>query len=96
MGENSDIREPTEDEVIGKVEDTLGANRLSIACTDGEIRVCRIPGKMQKSEWIRTGDYVLVEPWSWQEEKADVTHRYSNQVSDEVEELDEFDTDLDV
>jgi len=37
----------------------------------------RIPGKMKKRIWIREGDVVIVVPWSFQDEKADVVWRYT-------------------
>jgi len=56
----------------------LGANRLKVRCMDGKIRTARIPGKMKKRIWIREGDVVIVVPWSFQDEKADVVWRYTS------------------
>jgi translation initiation factor 1A len=39
--------------------------------------MCRIRGKMKKRTWIREGDTVIVVPWSFQDEKGDVTWRYT-------------------
>ncbi len=72
----SDIRMPDDDEVFAEVTNMLGANRVTVRCADGVERTARIPGKMQKRIWIREGDIVLVEPWEWQDEKADITWRY--------------------
>ncbi len=44
---------------------------------DGVVRLTRIPGKMKKSTWIRERDVVIVVPWSFQNEKADVVWKYS-------------------
>lgn len=82
-----------DDEVFGRVTSMLGANRVLVVCSDAEERTCRIPGRMQKKEWIREDDLVVVEPWSWQDEKGDVVHRYTNRKAKEVEEaglLDDF------
>ena len=82
-----------DDEVFGRVSDMLGANRVLVVCSDAEERTCRIPGRMQKKEWIREDDLVVVEPWDWQDEKGDVVYRYTNRVAKKVEEaglLDEF------
>ena len=46
----------------------------------------RIPGKMQKRIWIREDDVVLVEPWDWQDEKADITWRYEKPDADQLRE----------
>lgn len=66
-------------EVLGFVESMLGANRIRVRCMDGVVRIGRIPGKMKKRTWIREGDVVIVVPWSFQDEKADVKWRYWGQ-----------------
>ena len=55
----------------------LGANHVVVQCTDGVTRMCRIPGKIKKRIWIREGDVVIVVPWEFQDEKADVIWRYT-------------------
>ncbi|MDS0256750.1 translation initiation factor eIF-1A [Thermoplasmatales archaeon AK] len=64
-------------EMFGVVEKLAGASRLSVMCEDGFTRTCRIPGKMKKRMWIREGDLVIVKPWPFQNEKADVVFRYT-------------------
>jgi len=64
-------------EVFGYVDTLLGSNRLRVRCLDGKVRMGRIPGKMKKRIWIREGDVVIVIPWSFQDEKADVVWRYT-------------------
>ena len=64
-------------EVFGYVESLLGSNRLMVRCLDGKERMARIPGKMKKRIWIREGDVVIVVPWDFQDEKADVVWRYT-------------------
>jgi translation initiation factor 1A len=39
--------------------------------------MARIPGKMKKRMWIREGDLIIIRPWSFQDEKADVVWRYT-------------------
>jgi translation initiation factor 1A len=39
--------------------------------------MARIPGKMKKRIWIREGDVVIIIPWDFQNEKADVVWRYT-------------------
>ncbi len=82
---DSNLRLPDDDEVLGIVESMLGANRLKVRCMDGETRTARIPGRMKKRVWINEGDVVLVEPWDWQDEKADVKWRYDSQEADQLE-----------
>jgi translation initiation factor 1A len=77
-----DIRMPDDDELFAIVEQMLGANRVRVRCADGTERTARIPGKMQKRIWIREDDVVLVEPWDWQDEKADIAWRYEKAEAD--------------
>ncbi|WP_331235518.1 translation initiation factor eIF-1A [Natronorarus salvus] len=87
MSENEgrrSLRMPEEGEVFAEVTDMLGANRVAVRCADGTERTARIPGRMRKRVWIREGDVVLVEPWDWQDEKADVTWRYEKADADQL------------
>jgi len=67
------------------VETRLGANRLKVRCFDGKERMARIPGKMKKRIWIRENDVVIVVPWDFQDEKADVVWRYTRPQADYLE-----------
>lgn len=76
--EISRIRTPRQTEVLGVVEQMLGADKLRVKCDDGNIRICRIPGKLRKRTWIKTGDLVLVEPWKAQtKERGNIAFRYT-------------------
>ena len=79
-----DLRMPDDGEVFAEVTDMLGANRVTVRCADGVERTARIPGRMQKRVWIREDDLVLVEPWDWQDEKADIVHRYEQSEADQL------------
>lgn len=83
-GGRKDLRMPDENEVFAVVENMLGANRVRVRCADGKERTARIPGRMQKRIWIREGDVVLVEPWDWQDEKADISWRYEKADADQL------------
>ena len=85
-GTHKDLRMPEEGEVFAVVEEMLGANRVRVRCADGKERTARIPGRMQKRVWIRQDDVVVVEPWDWQDEKADVVWRYDKQDADRLRE----------
>jgi len=77
--ELSKIRIPRQGEVFGSVEAMLGGDRVRVTCDDGNIRICRIPGRLRKRIWIRVGDLVLIEPWKVQtNERGDVIFRYSS------------------
>ena len=71
------IRLPKGKETLGIVDQRLGAGRLRVRCLDGNVRVCRIPGRMKRYLWVRENDIVLVEPWEYShEEKGDVIYKY--------------------
>jgi translation initiation factor 1A len=77
------VRLPRKGQLLGEVEQLLGDRRMSIRCTDGHTRLCRIPGKIRKRIWIKEGNIVLVEPWEVQtKERGDILWRYTNQQAD--------------
>jgi len=65
-------------EMFGIVESMMGAGHIMVRCEDGKERLARIPGKMRKKIWIREGDVVIIVPWSFQDDRADVVWRYTN------------------
>ena len=79
------VRIPRGKEILGIVDNMLGANRLSVRCLDGKTRLGRIPGKMKKRIWIRRGDIVIIVPWEFQDDKADVIWRYTSPQADWLE-----------
>ncbi len=64
-------------EMFGIADQLLGASHIKVMCQDGVSRLARIRGKLRKRMWIRAGDLVIVRPWEFQDEKADVVHRYT-------------------
>ena len=77
--EVSRIRIPRQGEVLGTVEQMLGADKVKVNCDDNNVRVCRIPGRLRKRVWIKPNDLVLVEPWIVQtNERADIIFRYTS------------------
>jgi len=75
--EIKDVRVPIEGEVLGVVERMVGNDKLVVNCTDGKTRLARIRGKFKKKVWIRNGDIVLVAPWDFQDDRADIVWRYN-------------------
>lgn len=55
----------------------MGANHIRVRCSDGVTRLGRIKGKMKKRAWIREGDIIIIVPWSFQDDKCDITYRYT-------------------
>ena len=71
------VRTPKGREVLGILEQRLGASRMRVRCLDGNTRVCRIPGRLKRRLWVREGDVVLVEPWELGgTEKGDILYKY--------------------
>ena len=67
---------PEKGELLGKVLKISGGNQVLVKCADGETRQCRIRGKMKRRMWIREDDVVLVAPWDFDNQKADILWRY--------------------
>jgi len=71
------VRMPREKEVLGILEQRLGASRNRVRCFDGRSRICRIPGKLKRRLWVRENDIVLVEPWEFGgDDKGDIIFKY--------------------
>ena len=70
-------RLPKEGEVLGIVDQRLGAGRLRVRCLDGKERVCRIPGRLKRFLWVRENDIVLIQQWEYESDtKGDVIFKY--------------------
>ncbi len=68
--------DPTLKEMFAIADELLGASKMIVMCEDGKSRMARIPGKMKRRMWIKPGDLIIVKPWDFQDEKADVKYRY--------------------
>ena len=72
------VRTPKNNEVLGIVEQRVGANRMIVKCLDGKQRNCRIPGALRRRLWIRPEDAVIVKPWEFESDKrGDVIFKYT-------------------
>ncbi|MDP7081494.1 MAG: translation initiation factor eIF-1A [Candidatus Undinarchaeales archaeon] len=70
-------RVPDDNELIGIVQQRLGNKKMQIMCSDGKLRLTRVPGSKRRL-WVREGDFVVVQPWSIQSDtRGDVVHRYT-------------------
>ncbi len=54
-----------------------GASHIEVVCEDGVSRMGRIKGKHRKRMWVKEGDLLIVKPWDFQPEKADILYRYN-------------------
>ena len=64
-------------EMFAIADQILGGRRIRAVCADGETRLARIPGKMRRRQWVREGDLIIIQPWDFQDSKADVRMRYT-------------------
>ena len=72
------VRLPKEGEVLGTVIQSVGGGRIQVDCQDGQERLCRIPGKIRRRLWVRSGDIVVTKPWAINgETRADIVWRYN-------------------
>ncbi len=67
---------PQQGELLGRVIKLVGGDNIIVKCTDGQVRTCRIRGKIKRRMWIRDNDLVLVAPWDFQSQRADIIWRY--------------------
>lgn len=66
-----------EGQEYGVVTKMLGNGRLEAYCYDGKTRMCHIRGKMRKKVWVNQSDTVLIGLRDYQDDKADVIHKYN-------------------
>jgi translation initiation factor 1A len=79
QAEISRIRMPRNNETLGIVEQRLGGSRMRVRCLDSHTRICRIPGRLKRSLWVRETNIVIAEPWEHGgDEKGDIIYKYTN------------------
>jgi translation initiation factor 1A len=72
----SRVRLPRGREVIGMVVQRYGGNKMEVRGSDGKTRNGRVPGRYKRRMWLRPGDFVIIEPWEDDDEKADIVFQY--------------------
>ena len=70
------VRMPRQGQFIGIVVQRLGGNRMFVKSTDNKIRNCRVPGRFSRKFWLRAGNFVMIEPWPDDDNKADIVYQY--------------------
>ncbi len=71
------VKLPRGNQTLGILEQRLGGSRMRVRCLDGKNRICRIPGRLKRSLWVREGDVLLIEPWELGgDKKGDVIFKY--------------------
>jgi len=73
------VKMPWNNQSFGLVDQRLGGSRMRVRCLDGKTRICRIPGRLKRSLWVREGNIVIVEPWELGgDAKGDIIYKYTN------------------
>ena len=68
---------PRDGQVLGVCDQRLGGSHLRVRCLDGKTRICRIPGRLKRTLWVRENDVLLIEPWELGgDAKGDVVFKY--------------------
>ncbi|MBU1135926.1 MAG: translation initiation factor eIF-1A [Nanoarchaeota archaeon] len=76
------VKMPRGREILGIIEQRVGAARILVRCIDGKTRNCRVPGRLRRKLWLREGDIVILEPWEFDDGKGDVLFKYHlNQIN---------------
>ena len=71
------VRIPKSGEILGIVQQRLGGSRMRVSCLDGKERICRIPGRLRRSLWVRESNVVIIQPWELGgDTKGDVIYKY--------------------
>ena len=68
-----------EGQAYARVEKMLGGGHCELFCFDGRTRLGRIAGRMRHKKTkvkVNAGDIVIVEPWSFQDDKCEIIHKY--------------------
>jgi translation initiation factor 1A len=71
------VKLPRGREVLGILDQRVGASRMLVKCLDAKTRNCKVPGRLRRKLWLREGDIILVEPWEFDDEKGDVIFKYN-------------------
>jgi initiation factor 1A len=69
--------EKKEGQDYAQVKRALGNLRVEALCSDGKTRLCIVPGHMKKKQWVNQGDIVLINLRDYQDDKADISLRYT-------------------
>lgn len=69
----------TDGQEYAQVLKMLGDGRVEAYCFDGVKRICIIRGKMKKRVWIKQNDIVLVGLRDYQDDKADIISKYTEE-----------------
>ncbi|ODQ65328.1 nucleic acid-binding protein [Nadsonia fulvescens var. elongata DSM 6958] len=66
-----------EGQEYAQVTKMLGNGRVACSCFDNTNRLGQIRGKLRKKVWINQGDIILLSLRDFEDDKADVVHKYN-------------------
>jgi translation initiation factor 1A len=81
-------------EILDQVIKLIREYNIIVKHTNGKGRTCSIRGKSKRRTSIRDNDLVLVAPWNFQSDSADIIWRYIAAHADKVEKDDGYLADL--
>ena len=79
-----------EEQEYAQITKILGNCRFEAYCFDGKTRLCHVRGKFRKRVWINRDDVVLLGLRDYQDEKADIIHKYSAEEVTQLKKLGEI------
>lgn len=80
-----------DEQEYGVVDKMLGDMRCNVLCSDSTMKICHIRGKFKRRVWINPGDVVLISLREFQDDKADIIHKYTPDEADFLKSNGEFD-----
>jgi len=75
---------PRKGQFIGIIDQRVGGSRMLIKCSDGKTRNCKVPGRLRRGMWLREGNYVIVEPWEFDNTKGSIMFKYTPAAVDQL------------
>ncbi|WP_331232580.1 translation initiation factor eIF-1A [Natronorarus salvus] len=75
---STELRLPTDTQQFALVTEIRDGGHARLRCADRIERTGKVPVRLRNRVWIREGDLVLVEPWGWESEKAEIVWRYTD------------------
>jgi translation initiation factor 1A len=88
--ERRDLEYKEDGQEYAQVTKMLGDGRCTLQCYDGITRTGLIRGTMRRRVWINAGDIVLIGLREFQEDKADVIHKYTTDEARQLQSLNEL------
>ncbi|MEM3074579.1 MAG: translation initiation factor eIF-1A [Candidatus Pacearchaeota archaeon] len=71
------VKLPRGKELVGLIDQRVGGSRMLVKCSDRKTRNCKVPGRLRRNLWLREGDYVIIQPWEFDDSKGDILFKYS-------------------